>query len=125
MQCLFEWDGPGVWCEWQLDFNVHHVPGCITTPDPDRNKPEEECVGYDHITAAFCGEYDGVSMTGISRGVGSSIRYSQIGSAGQFVEDKQSTEIAGVMTCNKMADGTCLGTWTLDGMYSEWMIEMP
>ncbi len=125
VQCLFEWDGPGVWCEWQLDFNVHHVPGCIMTPDPQRNKPEEECVGYDHITAAFCGEYDGVSMTGITRGVGSSIRYAQSGSTGQFAEDKQSTEITGVMSCNKMADGDCLGTWTLGGMYGEWMLEMP
>jgi len=126
VQCVFEWDGDGVWCEWGYINQEEEVSDCWTTPDPDRNRPEpERCFAHDRVNGEFCGEYDGVAITGILKVVKVELRYNQDESTGVFEHVEESFPKSGVMSCNVKADGTCTGTWSAGDLYGDWQIVMP
>jgi hypothetical protein len=126
VQCVFEWTGDGVWCEWGIEYNRYPIVGCMTTPDPQRNRPVgEECVQTDRLSGQLCGEYDGVSITGITKGSGVRRSYIESGNTGVYEETKDIVELSGVMWCNVMQNGRCEGEWTVTSVYGDWWIELP
>ena len=126
VQCVFEWDGDGVWCEWGYLNHEEQVSDCWTTPDPARNRPEpERCYAHDRVNGQFCGEYDGVSITGILKVVKTELRYEQNESSGKFEHVEESFPQSGVMSCNVLTDETCTGTWSTGELHGDWQIKMP
>jgi hypothetical protein len=126
VQCVFEWDGDGVWCEWGYINHEEEVSDCWTTPDPDRNRPEpERCNAYDRVSGAFCGEQTGESITGITNVTKVELRYEQDQNSGPFRHVEKSHQQGGVMSCNVKSDDTCVGTWSTGELYGDWVIGMP
>lgn len=125
VQCVFQWEGDGVWCEWGFINHEEPVSDCLTTPDPDRNRERETCVEHDRVNGEFCGEYDGVSITGIVKVVKVEKRYVLNGGRGSFEHSEQSFAHGGVMSCNVMANGTCAGTWSAGDLNGDWWITLP
>jgi hypothetical protein len=126
VQCVFEWEGDGVWCEWGYINHEETVSDCWTTPDPQRNRPEpERCVAEDRVNGAFCGEYIGGSITGITNVTKVELRYELNESTGKFRHVEEPYQQGGVMFCNVMANETCVGTWSTGELHGDWQIKMP
>ena len=126
VQCVFEWEGEGVWCEWGYSNYEETVYDCWTTPDPQRNRPEaERCVAKDRVNGAFCGEYIGGSITGIAKVDKVELRYEQNTGSGGFEHVEETSIQSGVMSCNVMENETCVGTWSTGELHGDWQIKMP
>ena len=77
------------------------------------------------MNGAFCGEYIGGSITGITNVTKVELRYEQKENTGKFKHVEESYQQGGVMSCNVMADETCVGTWSTGELYGDWTLGMP
>jgi hypothetical protein len=126
IECSFEPGGMGVWCEWSITYNKLPVHGCKTTPSPSEDESDRKrCEQKDTLLGQFCGEYDGVSITGITKGIGTRVSYPLNQSSGRYEHTEEHANLSGVMSCNLMANGKCEGRWSVTSVYGDWWIRVP
>jgi hypothetical protein len=77
------------------------------------------------VNGEFCGEYDGVSITGITRVTMDEQRFIKSGGSGSFEHSEKTSVTRGVMSCNVMANGTCECTWSAGDLDGDWWITLP